>query len=126
VVACSDETSNLVAGVKKVTFRAPYVFLLTGVRASVNTAPTGAPILVDVSVNGVSVIQHISDISLNSFSSLRIDEGTKSSLLSGTAATLTGPTAFITNDAEITIDLDQVGVTSAGKGLKVVLTGTRA
>jgi hypothetical protein len=124
VVACSDETSNLVAGVKKVTFRAPCAFTLTGVRASVNTAPAGAPILIDVSVNAVSVIQHIPDISLNSFSSLRIDANTKSSLLSGQATFLTAATS-IANDAEITIDIDQVGASSAGKGLKVVLLGTR-
>jgi hypothetical protein len=124
VIACSNETSNLTTGARKVTFRAPCAFTLTGVRASVNTAPAGAPILIDVSVNAVSVIQHIPDISLNSFSSLRIDANTKSSVLSGQATLLTAATS-IANDAEITIDIDQVGGTIAGKGLKVVLIGTR-
>jgi hypothetical protein len=32
----------------------------------------------------------------------------------------------LTDDAEITIDIDQVGSTVAGTGLKVYLIGTRA
>ncbi|HAD13727.1 MAG TPA: hypothetical protein DCF33_14975, partial [Saprospirales bacterium] len=44
VIACSDESTNLTTGTAKVTFRAPYAFLLTGVRASVNTAPTGSTV----------------------------------------------------------------------------------
>ena len=120
VVACSDETSNLTVGSNKVTFRAPCAFTLTGVRASVNTAPTGSALIVDLNRNGASVIQ-----SIGAVSTLRIDAGTKSSL-SSSQPTLVLSLITIANDAEVTIDIDQVGSTIAGKGLKVVLIGTRA
>jgi hypothetical protein len=35
-------------GTAKVTFRMPYAFTVTDVRASVNTAPTGSTILIDI------------------------------------------------------------------------------
>lgn len=44
IIACSDESTALTTGTGKVTFRMPYAFTVTDVRASVNTAPTGAPL----------------------------------------------------------------------------------
>ena len=114
ICACSDETTLLTAGVAKITFRAPYAFTLTDVRASVNTAPTGSTLIVDINENGTSVLS----------TKLSIDASEKTSTTAATAAVISD--SDIANDAEITIDIDQVGSTIAGKGLKVVLIGTRA
>jgi len=107
-IACSDENTNLTPGVAKVTFRMPYKFTLTQVRASVTTAPVGAAVVVDINQDGASVMS----------TKLSIDETQK---VSATSAVISQST--LNDDAEITIDLDTVGSTVAGTGLKVVLIG---
>jgi hypothetical protein len=114
VIACSDETSILTVGANKVTFRAPYAFTLTDVRASVNTAPTGSTLIVDINENGTSVLS----------TKLSIDISEKTSTTAASPAVISD--ASIADDAELTIDIDQIGSTIAGKGLKVTLIGTRA
>jgi hypothetical protein len=113
VIACSDETSNLTVGANKVTFRAPYAFTLTGVRASVNTAPTGSALVVDINETGTSVLS----------TKLSIDANEKTSLTAASAAVISD--SAIADDAEITIDIDQGVAGQMGKGLKIVLIGTR-
>jgi len=54
---------------------------------------------------------------------LSIDAGEKTSTTAATAAGITDTS--LADDAEITIDIDQVGSTTAGAGLKVWLIGTR-
>jgi hypothetical protein len=113
-LACSDETTNLTTGTAKVTFRMPYNMTLSEVRLNVNTAPTGSALVVNVLQGGSSVFS----------TKPQIDAGTKTSVGSGTAAVIS--TSALTSDAEITINLDQIGSTVPGKGLKVWLIGTRA
>jgi hypothetical protein len=114
VIACSDESTNLTTGTAKVTFRAPYAFTLTGVRSSVNTAPTGSTLIVDINEAGSTILS----------TKLSIDASEKTSTTAASAAVISD--SAIADDAEITIDIDQIGSTIAGKGLKVVLIGTRA
>ena len=116
IIACSDETTDLTTGTAKVTFRAPYAFLLTGVRASVNTAPTGSTLIVDINNGANSALS----------TKLSIDASEKTSTTAATAAVIDTDYDDISDDAELTIDIDQIGSTIAGKGLKVVLIGTRA
>lgn len=111
LVAASNEGDDLTTGAAKVTFRMPYGFTLTGVRASVNTAPTGAKIQVDVNQNGVTVLS----------TPITIDISTKTSV--GAAIPPVISTSSLTDDAEISIDIDAVGSTIPGKGLKVYLLG---
>jgi len=113
-LAASDETTDLTAGAGKVTFRMPYAMTLTGVRASVNTAPTGSVFIVDINESGTSVLS----------TKLSIDASEKTSVTAATAAVISD--VSLADDAEITIDIDQVGSTAPGKGLKVTLIGTRA
>jgi hypothetical protein len=116
IIACSDETTNLTTGTAKVTFRAPYVFTLTGVRASVNTAPTGSTLIVDINNGANSTLS----------TKLSIDASEKTSVTAVAPAVIDPTYAIISDDAEITIDIDQIGSTIAGTGLKVTLIGTRA
>lgn len=113
-IACSDETTALTTGAGKVTFRMPFAFTLTGVRASVTTAPTGAAISIGINEGGASILS----------TDLTIDAGEKTSTTATTPAVISDPD--LADDAEITIDLDQVGSTVAGAGLKVYLIGSPA
>jgi hypothetical protein len=113
-LACSDETSALTAGTAKVTFRMPYAMTLTGVRASVTTAPTGSTLIVDINEGGTSILS----------TKLSIDATEKTSTTAASAAVISD--SALADDAEITIDIDQIGSTVAGAGLKVTLIGTRA
>jgi len=111
-IACSNETTPLDVGAAKVTFRTPFAFKLTGIRASVTTAPTGAALIADVKSNGTTLM---------AANKLRIDASTKSTVAAAAQPTLT--TTALSSDAEITIDITQVGGTVAGAGLKVYLIG---
>ena len=113
-LACSDETTALTAGTAKVTFRMPYAMTLTGVRASVTTAPTGSTLVVDINEGGTSILS----------TKLSIDATEKTSTTAANAAVISD--SALADDAEITIDIDQIGSTIAGAGLKVTLIGTRA
>lgn len=113
IVAVSDETTDLTTGTGKITFRMPYAFTLSEVRANVNTAPTGAAIQVDINEAGVSILSTV----------LSIDVSEKTSESAATAAVISD--SSLADDAEISIDIDQVGSTAAGKGLKVALIGKR-
>ncbi|MFN4063435.1 MAG: hypothetical protein ACK4JA_04510 [Parazoarcus communis] len=114
IIACSDETTALTAGAGKVTFRMPYAFTLSAVRASLTTAQTGGSILtVDINEGGASILS----------AKLTIDNGEKTSTSAATAAVISD--TALADDAEITIDLDQVGDGTA-KGLKVALIGVPA
>lgn len=114
IIACSDETSALTTGAAKVTFRMPYAFTLTGIRASVTTAPTGSTLIVDVNEAGSTIM---------TTNKLSIDASERTSTTAATAAGLTDTS--LADDAEMTIDIDQVGSTVAGAGLKVTLIGYR-
>jgi hypothetical protein len=113
IIAVSDETTPLTTGVAKVTFRMPYALTLSGVRASLTTAPTGATVIVDINEGGSTILS----------TKLSIDASEKTSTTAASAAVISD--TALADDAEITIDIDQVGSTIAGAGLKVVLIGTK-
>lgn len=112
VIAVSDETTALTTGASKVTFRMPRAVTLTAVRATVTTAPTGAALIVDINEAGSTILS----------TKLSIDASEKTSATAASAAVISD--AALADDAEMTIDIDQVGSTVAGAGLKVLLKGT--
>lgn len=113
-VACGDETTALTTGTK-VTFRMPFAFTLSAVRASVTTAPTGTTLLtVDINEGGTSILS----------TKLTFDAGQKTTTTATTAAVISDTS--LADDAEITIDIDSVGSTVAGAGLKVYLIGAES
>lgn len=113
VIACSDETTDLTTGTK-VTFRMPFAMTVSEVRASVTTAPTGAAIIVDINEGGTSILS----------TKLTIDVSEKTSTTAATPAVILD--SSIADDAEVTIDIDQIGSTIAGAGLKVYIKGNKA
>lgn len=113
ILAASDETTALTTGTAKVTFRMPYAFTVSAVRASLSTAQTSGSIFtVDINDGGTTILS----------TKLTIDNTEKTSTTAATPAVISD--TALADDAEITIDIDQIGDGTA-KGLKVVLIGTR-
>lgn len=110
--AASDEGTNITTGTDKVRFRMPYAFTLTAVRASVNTAPTGSTIIIDINEGGSTLM---------SSTKLSIDASETTSTTAASAAALTDTT--LADDALIGVDFDQVGSSTPGAGVKVCLIG---
>jgi hypothetical protein len=114
VLAASDESTALTTGTGKVTFRMPYAMTLSAVRCSLTTAQTSGSIFtVDINDGGTTILS----------TKLTIDNTEKTSTTAATAAVISD--VNLADDAEITIDIDQVGDGTA-MGLKITLIGTRA
>ena len=114
VVAASDETTALATGTAKITFRMPRAVTLTAVRASLTTAQTSGTIFtVDINESGTSILS----------TKLTIDNTEKTSTTAATPPVISD--TALADDAEITIDIDQIGDGTA-KGLKVMLIGNYA
>lgn len=110
-VACSDESTALTTGTAKVTFRMPHAMTLTGVRASLTTAQSsGSTFTVDINESGASILS----------TKITIDNTEKTSTTAATPPVISD--SALADDAEITIDIDQVGNGTA-TGLKVWLIG---
>jgi hypothetical protein len=112
-IACSDETTALTAGTTKVTFRNPYasVFTITHAKASLSTAQaSGSIFTVDINEAGTTILS----------TKITIDNTEKTSETAATPPVVSD--ASIAADAEITVDIDQVGDGTA-KGLKIYLLG---
>lgn len=114
ILACSDETTNLTStGNPKVTFRAPFAMTVVGVRATLTTAASGASKL-EVDINKGDSPVSILDTRIT------IDAGEKTSTTADILPVLNSTNRNITNDEQISIDIDNPG-TTPGKGLKVTI-----
>tara|TARA_R110002096_G_scaffold268739_1_gene462563 strand:- start:286 stop:717 length:432 start_codon:yes stop_codon:yes gene_type:complete len=111
VIACSDETSDLETGTNVVRFRMPYTFTLTAVRASVNTAPTGSVLTVDINEGGSTILS----------TKITIDASETTSTTAATPPVISD--SSLADDSIIGIDIDGIGSSNAGTGLKVTLIG---
>jgi hypothetical protein len=113
-IACSDETTDIVAGANVVRMRAPRAFACSKIWASLNTASaSGGPVTVDVSKNGSSVFSTV----------ITIDDTESSSLTATVPPVISGILDFAEGDI-IGVDIDVDG--TGAKGLKVYLIGTVA
>ena len=117
IIACSDEGTALTTGTAKVSFRMPYAFTLTagagGVQASCNQAPTGAILTMDINEAGSTILS------------------TKLTIAIGSTTSVGGTDPVISDvnlaaNALMTIDIDQIGSSNPGTGLKVTLIGVKA
>lgn len=111
IIAVGDETTAITTGNAKVTWRMPYAFTLTAVRASLNTASTSGIPTVDINEGGTTILS----------TKLTIDANEKTSTTAATPPVMSDTS--LADDAEMTIDIDVAG--TGAKGLKVVLIGTR-
>lgn len=111
LIAASDETTTITTGTAKVTFRMPYAFKVTAVRASLSTVSSSGVVTVDINEGGTTILS----------TKLTIDASEKTSTTAATPAVISD--ADLADDAEITIDIDTAG--TGAKGLKVTLIGYR-
>ena len=112
-IACSDETTALATATAQATFHMPYAFYLTGVKAGLTTAPVGSVFTVDINEAGSTILT----------TKLTIDASEKTSGTAATAAVIGGAGPALAADALMTVDIDGVGSSTAGTGLKVYLIG---
>ena len=111
IIACSDETTDLETGTK-VTWRMPYAFTITEVRASLTTAGTGGTLVtVDINEAGTTILS----------TKITIDASETTSTTAATPAVISD--TALADDAQMTIDIDAVGSTNTGRGLKVEIIG---
>lgn len=113
MLACSDESTNLTTSTSAVTFRVPFGMYLNSVRASVNVAPVGSTIIVDVKQNGTSIFSTL----------LSIDANEETSTTAAVPAVISNRN--LTDDAKIVVIINQVGSTTPGRGLKLTFKGYR-
>jgi hypothetical protein len=111
--ALSDEDSDLATGTA-LTFRMPFAMIVDDIRFTVNTAPTGAALQFDVNEAGATVLS----------TKATIDAGEKTTVTAATPAVISDNSWA--DDAEMTIDIDQIGSTVAGAGAKVWIYGYKA
>lgn len=121
IASCSDELTPIPVGGPKTTFRAPYALDMTNgfVRASLTTAPDGAAMIIDITMNGVSMFS----------TPITIDAGSRTSVGSTPQSVISipliGGLPIVPDDAEFLVYVTQVGSTFAGSGLKVAVTGEK-
>lgn len=95
-------------------FRFPFAATLLGVTAAVNTAPTGASVIADVTKNGTTVFT---------------TQGNRPTIAASAFATASETVPDVTAVAlgdYFTVDVDQVGSTIAGSDLTVIIRYRRA
>ena len=111
VIACGAEDEALTTGTK-VTFRLPFAFTVTEVRASLTVAGTGANLVtLDFEQNGTSILS----------TKITIDATETTSTTASAQPVIS--TSALTDDASIDCDVDQIDSGGASKGLKMYLIG---
>jgi len=121
IASCSDENSPITTGGPKTTFRCPYPLDMTNgfVRASLTNAPTGAQMIIDITMNGTTMFS----------TPIYIDAGSRTSVGSTPQSVISIPLInglpTIPDDAEFLVYVTQIGSTVAGTGLKVAVTGEK-
>lgn len=120
-VFASDQSTSVTTGTNKVIFGIPFAMTLTGVSAFVNTAPTGSTIIIDINEDPDAEGGSASATILSTKLSIDVSERRSST---ATSAAVISDTALAAN-AEMSIDFDQVGSSTPGKGVQVCLEGHR-
>jgi hypothetical protein len=112
IISLSDEVNLLYPDTDLYQFR--LLFTLTNITlfATVNSAPVGSSVVVDINLNGVSIF----DTEQLSIPSESID----SSTMTYDLLTTTLPSGSL-----LSFDIDQVGLDSRGTGLKVYIAGDK-
>jgi len=118
IIALSDETSNLTTGVDKVIFHMPFAMTLTKVKSSVSAVPTGSTLIVDINEfpSGGSKATILS-------TKLSIDASESTSETAASQHVISD--SALADNASLHFDIDQIGSSNTGKGLKVTLYGYR-
>ena len=110
VLACSDEETALTTG-SKLTFRMPFAYTVTAVRASLTTTSSSGTPTIDINDGGTTILS----------TKITIDAGDLISTDSASQPVIDDPD--LADEAKITIDVDVTGTDATG--LKVYIIGYR-
>jgi len=114
-IAVLGVEGTLVTGTGKMRFQFPVAATILGISAAIDTPPTGASVIVDV-----NTIPSGSTTRTTIYST----QGNRPTIVAGayntTAETVPNTTAFAAK-ASLTIDVDQIGSTTAGIDLTVMV-----
>lgn len=112
IVAISGETTALTVATALTTFRMPYMFQLSDVKASLTTAGgTSGTTTLDINQDGSSILS----------TKLTIDYGELTSVTAATKYVLS--TITLTKNSKITVDCDAITGSGAEAGGKITLIG---
>jgi hypothetical protein len=111
IVFLGNQEDNIAVGNNIYSFRIPTDFVVDSLRGFVRTAPIGNFVLVDMNVNGSSILS----------TKLRIDASEDTSVTASEQPVFTS--TFITANSKISFDIDQVGSSAPGTGLGITLYG---
>lgn len=111
IVPLGDEVTPHTTG-QKMALRAPYAFVLTGIKASLTVAQSSGSIFtMDVKESGTTILSTL----------ITIDNTEKTTATAATAAVISD--ANIAADAELTFHITQVGAGADACGAKITLIG---
>jgi hypothetical protein len=114
VISLSDVTSDLTVGATKESFRMPRAVTISKVKGSLITAATGATLVqFDVNKNGSTIFS----------TNPTFDASETTTETAATPSVISGTTVNFAADDVISFDIDAIGNTTAGKGLRVTLIG---
>lgn len=108
--ALGDETTAMTTG-EKIATDTPGNCIITRVYVSVKTAPTGANMTIDVEDEGTSILNAVVSVTAGS-------NNGETSTFASAASSYT-----LTKGDLLTVDVDQVGSTIAGAGVKIYFYG---
>ena len=111
IVSLTSETGDLTVADNLAQIRMPFAFTLTEVRAFVNTAPVGAALTFDITMNTSTILSTL----------ITIDVSEKTSEEAATPPVIS--TAALTDDSIIGFNCDVIGSSTAGAGAKIMLIG---
>jgi hypothetical protein len=114
-IAFGDETSDMATGDEATTFHMPnYATTLLEVSVGMTDAPTGAAAIFDVTEAGATVLSTL----------ITVDVSTKNSEDAGTPPVISD--SSLAANALMSLNVDQIGSSNAGKGGKLYLKYRRA
>ncbi len=112
MIAASDEVTPLLVDNGITRFRMPYAFTITEVRASLTTAGTGAALLtIDINESATTILS----------TKITIDANETTSTTATTPPVVSDTS--LADDAEISIDIQQIDTDGVSAGLKVYIIG---
>jgi len=111
IVSLTAEDGDATVADNLAQIRMPFAFEITGVSAFCNTAPTGAALTFDITENTSTILSTLISIDVTEKSS--IDAGVQPVVSDSTMAA----------DAIIGFNCDQIGSSTAGAGIKIILKG---
>lgn len=111
-VVCSDLTTAITSGAGKGYWRAPFACTVVDVRAHLVTASSSGAVTVDINEAGATILT----------TKLTIDQSELTSTTAATPYVIGGAGPALSDDAEITVDIDGAGTNAAGLYITIYYT----